>query len=109
MAALETALAAIGGVGAAVATAWLGRKRARGLVRDTDAETLWRELSGELAAVRVDLAAYRSENLALRAELDEANRRAHEAQEEAGRLRRKVDALEAKLARYERQHPTQEG
>lgn len=89
MAALETALAAAGGVAAAVATAWLGRKRARGLVKDTDAETLWRELRAELDAVRVDLTAYRSENQTLRDALD--------------------DVLEAKLARYEREHPPQGG
>lgn len=100
MAIVEAALAASGVLAAAV-TGWLGRKRARGRVKDTDAETLWQQLSGELAAVRADLTAYRLENIQLRAALAEANRKADEAHDEADQLRARVAHLEAKLARVE--------
>lgn len=103
MAAVETVAGALSGVAAAVAAGWLGRKRARGKVRDTEAETLWTQLSAELAAVRAEVAAYRAENVALRAALDEANRKAQLAHDDADRLRARVNHLEAELDRVKRE------
>lgn len=92
----------LGGIAALAAAAIGLRRKGRGRVRDTEAETLWAQLAHELDAVRSDLAAYRAENIRLRAALDEANRNAVEAHEEAERLRGRVAHLEAKLAAVER-------
>lgn len=99
----------LGGI-AAVAAAAVGlRRKGRGRVRDTEAETLWQQLAGELVAVRAELAvhriqidAYRAENEHLRSALDEANRKAQQAHDEAEQLRMRVQHLEAKLAAVER-------
>lgn len=101
MASWEGAVAAVAGIAAAV-VGYAARKKARGRVRDTEAEVLWAQLSGELAAVRKDLKEYREENVQLRIALEEANRKAQEAHEEAEQLRARVADLEDKLARVER-------
>lgn len=109
MASLTEVGGILGGIAALAAAAIGLRRKGRGRVRDTEAETLWQQLAGELAAVRAELAehraqidAYRAENVQLRAALDEANQKAQEAHEEAERLRQRVAHLEAKLAAVER-------
>ena len=92
----------LGGIAALTAAIVGLRRKGRGRVRDTEAETLWAQLSRELDAVRVEVREYRDENIQLRAALDEANRKAQEAHEEADRLRGRVAHLEAKLAAVER-------
>lgn len=92
----------LGGI-AAIAAAAVGlRRKGRGRVRDTEADTLWAQLAHELDAFRSDLRAYRDENIHLRAALDEANRKAQEAHEKAELLRARVAHLESKLAAVER-------
>lgn len=101
MAVWEAAVGAAAGVVGSFG-AYAARKKARGRVRDTEADVLWAQLSGELKAVRHDLKEYREENIQLRLALEEANRKAQEAHEESEQLRARVAHLEAKLAAVER-------
>ena len=102
MASLTEVGGILGGIAALAAAAIGLRRKGRGRVRDTEAETLWAQLAHELDAVRVEVREYRDENIQLRAALVAANEKADKAQAEAERLRARVAHLEAKLAAVER-------
>ena len=110
MPAVDAIVGAVGGIGVAAVGGWFARKRARGAVRDTDAEVLWAELRKELDDVREERRNDRLEIIRLQAELrraehgaaDAENRardaeaRALRAEDEVARLSRRIEAIEAR-------------